>query len=230
MDSAVAIQRRLFNPDEFERMGPLMILPECAELISGVVQDKTGGWSPHCWTYDQYVELGAAGILGDDERTELIDGEILSMTPVGHRHIYVVDQLNLCLTDWVRGQALVRVQSPLRFNSVEAPHPDLTVLRLTDDHYRSRQAGPWDALLVVEVSDTSVIRDRDVKGPLYARAAIPEYWVVDVNRPVVVVHLAPVAGEYTDVREFAPGESWFSPALGREVGVDDALGLPLPAT
>lgn len=228
MDSAVAIQRRLFSVDEFHRMGPLMILAECAELIHGVVLDKTGGWSPHCWTYDQYMELGRAGILDEDERTELIDGEIVRMAPVGHRHIYVVDQLTRRLTQWMGETALVRVQSPVRFNSVEAPCPDVTVLRLTDDHYRSRQAGPWDALLVIEVADTSVLHDREVKGPMYARAAIPEYWLADVNRPVVVVHLAPVAGEYTDVREYGPGEAWTSPALSRVVSVDEALGLPLP--
>src|SRR5436309_15526117 len=93
METAVTIQRRLFNSDEFERMGPLLIVPECAELLDGQVTDKTGDGAPHCWTYEQYVELARAGILREDERIELLDGEIVCMTPVGHRHIYVVDQL-----------------------------------------------------------------------------------------------------------------------------------------
>ncbi|HEV7590350.1 MAG TPA: Uma2 family endonuclease [Longimicrobium sp.] len=229
MDSAVAIHRRLFNSDEFERMGPLLIVPECAELISGVVQDKTGGWTPHCWTYDQYVELGRAGILGEDERTELIDGEIVRMTPVGHRHIYVVDELTALLGKWMAGRAILRVQSPLRFNPVEAPQPDLVLLRMHEDRYRSREAGPWDALLLVEVAESSRGTDREVKGPRYARAAIPEFWLEDVNGSSVTVHLNPVGGEYTDVQTYTPGESWSSPALeGRTVSVDEALGLPLP--
>ena len=176
MDSAVAIQRRHFNSDEFERMGPLLIVPECAELLSGVVTDKTGGWTPHCWTYDQYVELGRAGILNEDERLELLDGEIVCMSPIGHRHVYVVDQLTKWLSQWMSGRALLRVQSPLRFNPVEAPQPDIVLLRLHEDEYRLREAGPWDALLVVEVAETSLETDREVKGPKYARAAIPEFW------------------------------------------------------
>jgi Uma2 family endonuclease len=229
MDSAVAIQRRLFNCDEFERMGPLLIVPECAELLDGVVTDKTGGWTPHCWTYDQYVELGRAGILNEDERLELLDGEIVCMSPIGHRHVYVVDQLTKRLSQWMSGRALLRVQSPLRFNPVEAPQPDIVLLRLHEDEYRSREAGPWDALLVVEVAETSLETDREVKGPKYARAAIPEFWLIDVNGASVTVSLNPAGGEYTDVRTYAPGESWLSPALeGRTVSVDEALGLPLP--
>jgi hypothetical protein len=229
MDAAVQLPRRRFTPDEFRRMGPLGIVPECAELIYGEVQDKTGRGTPHRWTYDQYVELGRAGIIREDERTELLDGEIVCMTPVGHRHIFVVDQLNRLLGEWLRGRALVRVQSPLQFNVVEAPQPDVVVLRMQEDLYRSRQAGPWDALLVIEVSDTSLLEDREVKAPKYARAAIPEFWIADLNTPSVIVHLNPIGGEYTDVRTYEPGESWVSPALGgRTVSVDEALGLPLP--
>src|SRR5215217_5945462 len=84
MATVATLQRRLFNVDEFEHMGPLLIVPECAELLDGVVTDKTGGWTPHCWTYDQYVELGRAGILNEDERLELLDGEIVCMSPIGH--------------------------------------------------------------------------------------------------------------------------------------------------
>jgi Uma2 family endonuclease len=230
MHTSAPIERRPFNVDEYHRMGEAGILPEAGvELLGGEVIVKNGRGTPHRWTYDEYVEMVRAGILSEDERTELIDGEIVCMTPVGHRHIYVVDQLNTLLGDWMRGRAIVRVQSPLRFNSMEAPHPDVAVLRLTDDRYRSRQAGPWDALLVVEVSDSSVTRDQELKGPMYARAAIPEFWLVDVNRPAVFVHLTPVAGEYTDIRRYGPGEAWTSPGLdGREVRVDEALGLPLP--
>jgi hypothetical protein len=82
---------------------------------------------------------------------------------------------------------------------------------------------------VVEVAEASLEADRDVKGPKYARAAIPEFRIVDVKLPGVIVHVGPVGGEYTDVRTYGPGDSWPSPALGgMTVSVDDALGLPLP--
>ncbi|HET7463022.1 MAG TPA: Uma2 family endonuclease [Longimicrobium sp.] len=229
MDSAVAIQRRLFDHREFQRMGPLLIVPECAELFDGVVTDKTGDGTPHCWTYEQYLELARAGILGEDERIELVDGEIVLMSPVGHRHVYVVDELTARLGEWMAGRAILRVQSPLVFSRVDAPQPDLVLLRMDADRYRSRQAGPWDALLVVEVAESSLDTDREVKGPKYARAAIPEFWLVDVNGPSVTVCSAPVGGEYTQAATYRPGESWSSPALeGRSVSVDEALGLPLP--
>jgi Uma2 family endonuclease len=228
-DPPVLFERRGFSSDEFERMGPLTIVAECAELWDGCVTDHTGDGRPHCWTYEQYIALAEGGILGEDERIELIEGEIVRMAPVGHRHVFVVDGLTARLRDWIRDRAILRVQSPLLFNRVEAPQPDIALLRMHPDQYRSRQAGPWDALLVVEVAESSLEADTVVKGPRYARASIPEYWIVDVNAPALIVHLNPEGGEYGDVRTYGPGESWESPALGgRTVSVDEALGLPLP--
>lgn len=226
MDTYTHDARRLFKADEFYRMAEIGILPERGvELIGGDVRELNGRGTPRRWTYRDYVQMGEAGILSEDERTELIAGEILCMTPVGHRHVYIVDLLTENLGEWSRGRALLRVQSPLKFNDLEAPQPDLCLLRLHEDRYRSREAGPWDALLVVEISDSSIQHDRDVKGPMYARAAIPEFWLVDVNRSVVIVHQKPAGGEYTDVREYGPGETWHSPALdGREIRTEDVLG------
>lgn len=225
MHTTTAPSPRRFNVDEYYRMGELGILPETGvELWDGEVVVKNGRGSPYRFTYDDYVRLSEDGIISEGERTELVNGEIVCMTPVGHRHIYVVDLLTDFLGEWAHGRAILRVQSPLRFNDLETPHPDLTLLRLHPDRYRSRQAGPWDALLVVEVADSSLSRDLE-KVVQYARAAIPEYWIADVSREVVMVHLNPVGGEYTDVREYARGESFASPAMaGREVRVEDVLG------
>ncbi|HEX2202440.1 MAG TPA: Uma2 family endonuclease [Longimicrobium sp.] len=225
MHTSASPSRRLFNVEEYQRLGELGILPETGtELIEGEIVVKNGRGTPHRWTYDDWVQMGEAGVLGEGERTELVNGEIVGMTPAGPRHVYVVDLLTEYLGEWARGRAILRVQSPLRFNDIEAPQPDLALLRRTEDRYRSRQAGPWDALLIVEVADSSVSRDLE-KAILYARAAIPEYWLVDVNQSLVVVHLNPVGGEYVDVREYTRGESWASPALGgREVRVEDVLG------
>src|SRR5262245_6056342 len=133
MDAAILLPHRQFDADEFERMSELGILPECAELIFGEVQDKTGRDTPHTWTYEQYLALVQAGILAEDERTELIDGRIVSMTPIGHRHVYVVDNLVALLGPWAPGKAILRVQSPVRFNAVDAPQPDITLLRMHPD-------------------------------------------------------------------------------------------------
>jgi YD repeat-containing protein len=222
--SADASPRR-FTYDEYIRMGEVGILPERGvELISGEILVKNGRGTPYRFTYDDYVRLSEEGILAEGERTELVNGEIVCMTPVGHRHIYVVDLLTEYLGEWARGRAVLRVQSPLPFNDIETRHPDLTLFRPHPDRYRSRQAGPWDVLVAVEVADSSLSRDLE-KAVQYARAAIPEYWIADVNREVVMVHLNPVGGEYTDVREYAHGESFVSPGMaGREVRVEDVLG------
>lgn len=221
----VKLPARRWTADEFARMGELGIIPESGvELVDGIVREKNAWGSPRRWTYDDFERMMTAGVLDERERLELIDGEIVCMTPVGHRHIYTVDLLTELLGAEARGNAILRVQSPLRFNSGEAPVPDLVLLRMHEDRYRSRQAGPWDALLVVEVADSSILRDQEKAGQ-YARAAIPEYWLVDVNRAAVTVHEQPVAGEYASVREVRRGESLGSPALGgREVRAEEVLG------
>jgi Uma2 family endonuclease len=168
----------------------------------------------------------AGGIVDEDERLELVDGDLVCMTPVGHRHIYAVNLLTEFLAEQVRGRAILQVQSPLKFNSGEGPVPDLALLRMHEDRYRSRPAGPWDALLVVEVSDSSRARDL-AKAEQYARAAIPEYWIVDVNRPALLVHQQPVGGEYTEISEYRHGQVFSSPAIGRHgVRVEEVLGPP----
>lgn len=227
MQTTANSARRLWTQEEFLRMGELGILPRSGvELVEGDVREKTPWGAHRRWTYEDWERMVAGGILDEGERVELVDGDFVRMTPIGHRHIYAVNLLTEFLADAARGRAILQVQSPLKFNAGEGPIPDLVLLRPHEDRYRSRPAGPWDALLVVEVSDTSLARDL-AKAEQYARAAIPEYWIVDVSRPGVLVHLAPTGGEYTDVRQYGHGQGFDSPALGgREVRAEDVLGPP----
>jgi Uma2 family endonuclease len=165
------------------------------------------------------------GVLDEEERIELIDGDIVCMTPAGHRHEYVVDLLTEFLALRVRGRGVLRVQGSVMFDWLDAPQPDLVVFRMVDDRYRSRQAGAWDALLVVEVADTSLSRDVE-KAALYASVRIPEYWIVELRRSVVRVLRDPVGDGYADAREFGHGEVFACEALGGDVAVDDVLGPP----
>lgn len=208
-------------------MAELGILPESGvELVQGEVREKNAWSTPRRWTYEDWERMVAGGVVDEDERLELVDGELVCMTPVGDRHMYTADLVAEYLWSLMRGRAIVRVQSPLKFNTGEASVPDLVLLRMHEDRYRTRPAGPWDALVVVEVSDTSRARDL-AKADQYARAAIPEYWIVDVNRAAVLVHQVPVSGEYTQVREYRHGQAFQSPALGgREVRAEEVLGPP----
>lgn len=225
MHTAATPACRRWTAEEFERMGEVGILPESGvELIDGEVREKNAWGTPRRWTYEDWERMVAGGIVDEDERLELVDGDLVCMTPIGDRHMYTVDLVAEYLWTQVRGSAIVRVQSPLKFHTGEAPVSDLVLLRIQEGRYRSRSAGPWDALLVVEVTDTSLARDL-AKAEQYARAAIPEYWIADVNRPAVIVHQSPVSGEYTDVRAYRYGQAFASPALGgREVSVEEVLG------
>lgn len=227
MHTATVPARRRWTYQEYQRMGEVGILPEFGvELIQGEVRDRNTCGTPRRWTYEDWERLVAAGIVDEDERLELVDGDLVCMTPVGHRHIYTVNLLTELLGEHARGRAILQVQSPLKFNTGEAPVPDLVLLRMHEDRYRTRPAGPRDALLVVEVSDSSRAPDL-AKAGQYARAAIPEYWIVDVNRPAVLVHQEPAGGEYTGVHEYRHGQVFQSPALGgREVRVEEVLGPP----
>lgn len=223
MSATTEIRRRRWTGREFRRIGELGILASGLELIDGEVRERNAASARRRWSYDEVVRMVEGGVLDEDERIELIDGDIVCMTPVGHRHEYVVDLLTEFLGARVRGRGVLRVQGSVLFDWLDAPQPDLVVFRMVEDRYRSRQAGAWDALLVVEVADTSLARDLE-KAALYASARIPEYWIVELRRSVVRVLSNPVGEGYADVREFGHGEVFACEALGGDVAVDNVLG------
>jgi Uma2 family endonuclease len=175
------------------------------------------------FTVDEFQRMGAAGIFDPDARLELIEGEILEMTPIGSRHFACVIGLDELLWELLGKRATVSVQGPLQL-SASQPLPDIAVLRRRADRYRDRLPGPTDCLFVVEVADSSVSFDRKVKAQVYAGEGVVEFWVVDLTTATVVLHLNPGADGYGVVREYARGEAFASPALGgRELSVDELL-------
>jgi Uma2 family endonuclease len=135
----------------------------------------------HRLTVEDYYRMGEAGILRPDERAELIDGEIIDMPPPGSLHAGTVNQLLELLYRATGGSAMIRVQNPVRLDRYSEPQPDLTLLRPRADFYKSAHPQPSDVLLMIEVADTSLRFDRDVKAALYARHAVPEFWLIDVR-------------------------------------------------
>jgi len=150
--------------------------------------------------------MARAGILREDDRVELLDGEILEMTPIGSRHAACVDRLNQLFSDQVRRRAIVRIQNPIRLSERSEPQPDLTLLRPRPDFYAQAHPGPGDVLLVVEVAETSADVDRDVKVPLYARAGILEVWLVDLAGECIEVSRTPTPQGYQEVRRVRRGD------------------------
>ena len=136
------------------------------------------------FTADEYQRMGQTGILPPHDRVELIDGEIVAMSPIGTRHSAAVDRVARTLILQASDRAIVRVQGSVRLNLLTEPQPDLVLLRPRNDFYASTHPGSSDILLIIEIADTSIQYDRDVKGPLYARLGVHEYWLADLNDDV----------------------------------------------
>jgi Uma2 family endonuclease len=179
----------------------------------------------HRFTVEQYERMGEAGIFSEDDRVELIEGEIVEMTPIGSRHAGAVNRLIELLTSTVGRRATVAAQNPIRIGGHSEPQPDLVLLRRREDFYAARHPEPADVLLVIEVADTPAGFDRRVKLPLYARAGIVEAWVLDLDGPALEVHRSPAAEGYRDVRRPRRGEAVTLAGLpDLSVAVDAVLG------
>jgi hypothetical protein len=177
------------------------------------------------FTADEYYRMAEAGILRHDDRVELVDGEIVEMTPIGSRHAACVDRVMVLLSRSLAGQGILRVQGPVRLDPHSEPQPDLSVLRSRADFYASAHPGPDDVLLLVEVADASLRYDRDIKVGLYARAGIPETWLVDLQSDRVEVFRHPTPQGYRASRQLRRGERLASQALPPvSFLVDDMLG------
>lgn len=177
------------------------------------------------FTVAEYHLMVDAGILTEDDRVELLAGEIIQMTPIGHRHASTVRRLNRLLATAFGDAAEVDVQNPIALDESSEPQPDLALLRPSPDFYRSGHPRPADVLLLVEVAESSIQVDREVKVPLYARASIAEIWLVDLNEDVVVDYREPSALGYRTVRTWRRGESLAPLAFPkREIAIAEILG------
>ena len=133
------------------------------------------------FTVAEYYRLGAAGILSHTERVELIAGEVILMPPIGPLHGSGVDRLTLPFAEVSRGRFIVRTQGAIRLGEHSEPEPDIALLVFREDYYAGFQPGPGDILLVVEVADTTLVYDREVKAKLYAAAGLPQMLIMDLN-------------------------------------------------
>jgi len=151
--------------------------------------------------------MAETGIIKPDARVELIEGEILAMSPIGRRHNADVDRLAAVFFEQLRGRATVRVQGSIVLSDGNEPEPDLALLRPREDFYAGADATPDTILLLVEVADTSESYDRLTKTPLYARHGIPELWLVDINRDRVTISRDPSGTGFQTVRIARRGEA-----------------------
>lgn len=168
----------------------------------------------HRVTVADFYKMAEAGILGEDSRVELIDGEVVDMAPIGSKHAFVVSRLAQFFTLAARNQYLVSVQNPLRLDNRSEPQPDIALLK--PGNYMDNLPSASDVLLIVEVAHSSINYDRGVKLDLYARHAIPEVWLLDLMGGELLVCRKPADGQYRTLLKPLPGES-VSPLLVNEV-------------
>lgn len=167
--------------------------------------DEQWAAAKHRLTVLDFHRMAEAGIFGEDDRVELIEGELFDMAPIVSKHAGTVAILTKLLTVGAGDCCVVFVQNPLQIPDYNEPLPDLTLLKPRADSYRDTLPQPSDVLLVLEVADSSVSRDRDVKIPIYGRRNIPETWLVDVQRRVIAVYRQPGSDGYQSVTEVGSG-------------------------
>lgn len=181
----------------------------------------------HRFDVTEYHRMAEAGILSEDDRVELVGGEIVEMSPIGSAHQAVVDRLTRMLVSFAASDYVARVQGPVRLDERNEPQPDLALLRFREDFYEREHPGSEDALMLVEVSESSLEYDRNVKLSLYAGFGIPEVWIVDLSAGEVESHFSPRASVegYGTTRRYARGEEAVSETVsGLRLTVSGILG------
>jgi Uma2 family endonuclease len=177
------------------------------------------------FTVDEYHRMSEAGILTEADRVELIEGEIIKMSPIGKQHAACVKRLNAILSRKVGDAAIISVQDPIRLDDYSEPEPDVALLRPRDDFYSGELPGAEDVFLIIEVADTSVEYDRSVKLPLYAKANISETWLANIKEDRIEVYSQPVNGIYQNARLVKRGESLSLESLpDLTIAVEEILG------
>jgi Uma2 family endonuclease len=178
---------------------------------------------PHLWSRADYERLVASGVFGPGDRVELLEGEIIEITPEKSRHAATVDLVLEALRSAFGAFHMVRVQHPLAVSGTSEPQPDLAVVPGSARDYVDEH--PTSAVLVVEVSDTSLEYDRGKKALVYARAGLAEYWIVNLVEGAMEVHRDPGADGYKSVTRLGPTES-VSPLAASKVSIAVADLLP----
>ncbi|MCB0630993.1 MAG: Uma2 family endonuclease [Saprospiraceae bacterium] len=158
------------------------------------------------FTVDEYHQMGTAGIFQHGERVELIQGEIFEMSPINSPHAGTIKLLNRMFTALLGNQFIIGIQDPIQLDKYSEPEPDLCVLTFREDMYIKSHPQSHETLLVVEVADSSLAKDREVKAPLYAAAGIPEMWIINLSEQQIEVYTQPAQEGYSQIHIYRKNE------------------------
>ena len=203
---------RLFTADDCRSMVASGILAEDERAIplDGVIhiENADGGFIPRLFTRKEYYAMAKVGIIAYDERLQLIEGEIVVMAPAGNRHIAATILLTqeFAVSGRLSGLVDVSVQNPVDLTERSDPEPDFQLLKPREDGYAPATPRTVDVLLAVEVSDSTLSYDVDVKIPMYAAAGIPELWIMNLREDVIDSHSDPSPEGYRATRRYQLGD------------------------
>ncbi len=176
------------------------------------------------FTIDEYTQMAEVGILTEDNRIELIKGDILDMSPIGTKHAACLKHLNRLLSMRnIEDKVIIQVQDPIQLPNDSEPEPDLAIIKYRDDFYAAHHPYPEDILLVIEVADSSLQYDHEVKLPVYAEANIPEVWIVNLNDQRLEVYTEPKTSNYGLRRLYNPEDQVMINAINMTVNVSDFM-------
>jgi Uma2 family endonuclease len=177
------------------------------------------------FTVAQYHQMVAAGILTEDDRVELIEGEIIEMSPIGRRHAACVNRLVRLFSERLGDRVIVAAQNLVELSDRSEPQPDVALMHPRPDFYEAGHPQPQDILLLVEVADTTVEFDREIKMPLYAKSGVREVWLVDLNQNAIAVYREPSLSGYGQVQELQRGQTLVIQAFSDvSLAVEEVLG------
>ena len=177
------------------------------------------------FTVEEYHQMGEAGIFTENAGIELLNGRIYTMSPIGKKHFACVNRITRFFAQNLTDQAIVSVQNPVVLNDRSEPEPDVTLLRYQEDFYESQLPNANDVLLLIEVSETTLRFDREIKLPLYAQSEIPEVWIMNLKDASVEVYTNPQEGNYTQLQTLKRGHKLTPQQLPLlAVGVDELIG------
>lgn len=164
---------------------------------------------PHkfVFTAQHYHLMHEAGIFSEGDRLELINGEIREMSPIGRKHVACIIRLDQLMQKKLGDRIMVSTQNSIRLDDNSEPQPDLAILKPREDFYEEGLPTPSDILLIIEVADSTIAYDREVKAPLYAAAEIPEMWLFDVNKKVIEGYSQPSASGYKWIKRYDEGDT-----------------------
>ncbi len=171
----------------------------------------------------EFHQLMEAGILHEDDRVELIHGEIIQMSPIGPKHAGNIDRIVRKLTFLFEESAIIRSQNPIQLDEFSEPEPDISVVKPRHDFYTNSHPKPEEIRLIIELSESSLEYDQEIKLPLYAAAGIPEYWIIDLRTSRIIVFTEPSEAQYLNVKTFQANEKVDTPGLPKPLAVRELL-------